>query len=189
MKNAKFVAALFLTLMAVARLSAQVDLKIQPIGLLFKNVGVAAEFGLKENVGLEATAGVDWDDLSLIVGSSDEENFSSRKIRLGGNLRYYFNTSDKRLDRFYAGVYSRYAGGKWTSDVDDSEVTSTRLSAGFLFGTKVVARNERLLFDFGIGFGRAFVYEFDSDEGNVDLDDIPFVNWDIPIYLSIGYRF
>jgi Protein of unknown function (DUF3575) len=165
-------------------LQAQVDLKVNPVGLLFKNLSAAAEFGLAENIGLEVTGGVGWNQLNL----TGEDNFKGSIIRVGANGRYYFNPKNS-IDGFYAGIYTRYAGGAYK--FEEERFNSTRFSGGFIFGYKVVARNEKLLFDFGLGFGRAFVFKLtdpNDSTNTANLDDIPFLNWDIPFYISIGYR-
>ena len=46
MKQFKVIAVMLLALVAFNRASAQVDVKINPLGLLFSNFNVAAEFGL-----------------------------------------------------------------------------------------------------------------------------------------------
>ena len=59
-----------------------------------------------------------------------------------------------------------------------------------MVGYKLVARNEKLVFDFNLGFGRTLQNKISlSDSEPVNLNNIPFVNWDIPATLSIGYRF
>lgn len=165
-------------------LQAQVDLKLNPIGLLFKNLNATAEFGLTQNIGLEVTGGVGWNKLNLAA----DDDYKGSIVRVGANGRYYFNPKNS-IDGFYAGIYTRYAGGAYK--FAEERFNSTRLSGGFIFGYKVIAGNEKLLFDFGLGFGRAFIYEFkdpNDSTNTADIDDIPLLNLDIPFYISIGYR-
>jgi hypothetical protein len=173
---------------ASTTVQAQVDLKINPIGLLFSNLNVAAEFGVSDNFGVEVAPGFAWNSLNL----SDDNDFRGNLFRVGVNGRYYLNPNEKGLNGFYIGAYTRYAGGsyKFEDDTETQKYSSTRFALGFLLGGKIVARNEKLLFDFGTGFGRALVYKFTDQNGTdeVDLSDIPFANWDIPFYISIGYR-
>jgi len=181
-----FLALFFLA--ASTTVQAQVDLKINPIGLLFSNLNVAAEFGVSENFGVELAPGFAWNSLNL----ANDDDFKGSLVRVGVNGRYYLNPNEKGLNGFYIGAYTRYAGGsyKFEDDTETQKFNSTRFALGFLLGGKIVARNEKLLFDFGTGFGRALVYKFTDPNGTdeVDLSDIPFVNWDIPFYISIGYR-
>lgn len=187
MKQLKFfpLIALFF-LLGSTMMSAQiVDVKLNPMGFIGKKLTGAVEFGATNNIGIEATGGYDWSSFKF-----DGERYNIGTYKVGGNGRYYFNPK-KGLDGFYAGVYGRYAGGKWTRESDGGLFDSKRFAAGFHLGGKVVASNERLIFDFGIGFGRAFVFEVSDPKGEstVNLSNFPLINWDIPIHLSVGYRF
>jgi len=171
--------------------SAQVDVKIGPLGLLFNNFNVGIEFAAKDNIGIEVTPGIDWKKLSLI----SDDNFKGNIFKIGVNGRYYFNPNEKKLNGFYSGIYTRYGGGRYSYTDPDTqekdEFKSTRFAGGFLLGGKIVSKNGRIIFDLGIGFGRAFVYKFEDQNGTdeADLSGIPFVNFDMPINLKIGYRF
>ena len=55
----KSIFPVLLVLFATSRSFAQVDLQINPIGLLFSSVNVTAEFGLSQDFGLEG--GIDYD--------------------------------------------------------------------------------------------------------------------------------
>jgi hypothetical protein len=170
--------------------NAQLDIKVGPLGLLFSNLNLGIEYGVSPNFGLELTPGIDWKSLPL----ADNNDYKSTALRLGLNGRYYFNPSEKRLNGFYAGLYTRYGGGKYSYTDPDTgekdEFKSTRFAGGFLIGGKIVSKNERIIFDLGIGFGKAFIYKFEDQNGSgdADLSDIPFLNFDMPINLKIGYR-
>lgn len=164
---------------------AQVDIKVNPVGLIFSRAILSAEFAIKDNIGIEAQGGVAWPSFSV-----NDEKFKSNTVRYGVNGRYYFSP-DKGIDRFYAGIYTRFVNGEMTSTVDDGRVKRNRASGGILLGYKVVARNERLVFDFGLGLGRVFTNKYTpNSEGQeaLDLSDIPFLNIDAPLFLTIGYR-
>lgn len=167
---------------------AQVDIKIGPLAPIFGTLNLRSEFGLADNIGLEAVLGGSWNKINFDK-STDLKN---RTLRFGLNGRYYFNPSDIGLDKFYVGLYSKYASGKASSSEDSTkEYNTNRFAGGFMFGFKTFARNERLLFDFNLGLGRAFVYNIKAlnNADPVNLSDIPFVNLDIPITVTIGYRF
>ncbi len=87
--------------------SAQIDVKIGPLGLLFSNFNVGIEFAAKDNIGIEVTPGIDWKKLSLI----SDDNFKGNIFKVGVNGRYYFNPNEKKLNGFYSGIYTRYGGG------------------------------------------------------------------------------
>lgn len=188
MKHLALIPLAIFCLVATTNVHAQVDLKINPIGILFNNINVAAEFGVSDNFGVEVAPGYGWNKLNFAA----DDDYSGSLFRLGVNGRYYLNPSEKGLNGFYIGAFTRYAGGsyKYENDTQSDKVNSTKFSLGFLLGTKIVARNEKLLFDFGIGFGRALVYKFEDANGTdqVDVSDVPFINWDIPFYLTVGYR-
>jgi len=174
--------------------SAQVDIKVGPLGLLFSNLNLGIEFGAAQNIGIEVTPGIDWGVLSSGWGAVADNDYKATALRIGLNGRYYFKATEKRLDGFYAGIYSRYGGGKYSyTDPDTNEkdeFKSTRVAGGFLIGGKIISSNERIIFDLGIGLGRAFVYRFEDQNGSeeVDFSDIPFANFDMPINLKIGFR-
>jgi hypothetical protein len=168
---------------------AQVDVKIGPLAPIFGTLNLRSEFGLADNIGLEAVLGGSWSKINF----SKSADLKYRPLRFGLNGRYYFNPSDIGLDKFYIGLYSRYASGKAVSTIDSTTIdyNTNRLAGGFMFGFKTFARNERLLFDFNLGLGRAFIYNFKplNNAAPVNLSDIPFVNLDIPITVTVGYRF
>ena len=43
-------------LVSVSAVQAQVDIKINPVGLIFSRAIVSAEFGVKDNIGIKYTA-------------------------------------------------------------------------------------------------------------------------------------
>jgi len=184
---------LFATLVIITAgaVSAQVDIKAGPIGLLFKGFNTGIEIGLTPNVGIEATAGYDWKKVPLL----SEENLKGRVLKLGVNGRYYFNPSEKRLDGFYTGVYSRYAGGDYDFYNPDTKAPDsfrgTKAAIGFLLGGKIVSKNNRIVFDLGLGLGRNLVHKYVNKSGTMtaDVSSIPFINFDMPVNLKIGYRF
>lgn len=180
--------AVVICMAAISSSFAQVDVKVGPLGPLFGTLNVRSEFGLADNFGLEAIVGGSWNKINFDEG----DDLKNTTLRFGVNGRYYFNPSEIGLNKFYTGLYTRYSSGKARSTAENAdEYNTSRFSGGFLVGFKTFARNERLHFDFNLGFGRAFVYNI-KGIGNaepVNLDDVPFLNWDLPTTLVIGYRF
>jgi len=125
--------ALFL-LAASTTVQAQVDLKINPIGLLFSNLNVAAEFGVSENFGVELAPGFAWNSLNL----ANDDDFKGSLVRVGVNGRYYLNPNEKGLNGFYIGAYTRYAGGsyKFEDDTETQKFNSTRFAWAFCWAAK-----------------------------------------------------
>ncbi len=169
------VLALFLSVSAYS----QVELKVNPIGLLFGSYNLLAEFPASESFGIEGKVGY----------FSRNEDFSSEEWTYGAfNLeaagKYYFNPREG-FDRFYVGPYVKFNTGNW--EIKDGNSTessnSTRVSLGLLFGQKWVGRNG-LVFEIGLGAGRALVNTIDNN----DLDGLLF-DLDLTGRLAIGYRF
>lgn len=185
MKQSTLIPLALFCLFCTSTIQAQVDIKVNPLGLLFNNINASVEFGVKDNFGIEVTPGFGWDKLNLF----NDGDYKGQVYRLGVNGRYYLNPTEKGLNGFYIGGYTRYKGGRFTLEGD--QVDMNKFSLGFILGGKVVAQNGRLIFDFGTGFGRALLFELtDAASGEQeDISDIPIANWDIPLYISIGYRF
>lgn len=142
MKQSILIPLALFCLFSIHSVQAQVDVKINPVGILFNNLNAAVEFGIKDNFGIEVTPGFGWNKLNL----ENDNDYKGNVLRLGVNGRYYLNPTDKGLNGFYIGAYSCYAGGsyKFESDSETEKFNSTRLSLGFLLGGKIVAKNENL---------------------------------------------
>lgn len=124
----------FFSLLLVAaffKTHAQFELKANPIALLFGAAGVAAEFPLSEDWGLEADVLI-FDEGGWVYG-------------LG---KYYFSPK-YGADRFHIGAFAgslfdTYSGGESTFGI------------GFMLGYKVVSA-KNFIFDVGLGGGRALI--------------------------------
>ena len=107
---------LFLALFALsmARITAQTDIKISPVALLFETVAISVESAVSENFGL------------------DVEGILNTEI-LGFNLsgKYYFNPK-RRIDGFHVGAFVGNFGGEES------------VGLGFLAGTKILSRKNIL---------------------------------------------
>ena len=186
MKQSKIhLALIIISILALTKTTAQVDVKISPLNLILGNIAGAVEVGVSPNVGIEATLGHSWTKLTI-----DGNEYKSSKPRFGINARYYFNPNEKGLNNFYGALYTRGSNAHLTRTSDNVTGNYKRVGAGFMVGYKLIARNEKLIFDFNLGFGRTLQNKISlSDSEPVNLNNIPLVNWDIPATLSIGYRF
>ena len=186
MKQSKIHLALIIFIfLALTKTTAQVDVKISPLNLLLGNIAGAVEVGVTPNVGIEATLGHSWTKLTI-----ESNEYKSSKPRYGINVRYYVNPNEKGLNNFYGALYTRGSNAHLTRTSDNVTGTYNRVGLGFMVGYKLVTRNEKLIFDFNLGFGRTLRNQISlSDSKPVNLNNIPFVNWDIPATISIGYRF
>lgn len=177
-----FLSAVLVTVGFAQQAKAQVDVTVNPIGLLFGNLSLAGDFILAENISVEGQIGVGFGDDDL----TSLDYFNLPITALG---KYYFNPKNG-ADKFYANVFLRFVTRNYSADDGNStvaEYSQTRLGAGFGIGYKV-ASEKGLIFDVGFGVGRAFIdntkFESEGDEVIVDWPDIMFTG-----KLAIGYRF
>lgn len=166
-------------LMLSSTLSAQLEVKANPLGLLFGNFNALVEKGMSDNFGLEGQVGFAFRDNSL-----SNVNYKYSALGLGVAGKYYLNPREG-WDRFYVGGYARFGAGNWKVDggTDDQKYKSTRLSLGLIVGQKWVSEGG-FVFEVGAGAGRAFINKIDNDA----LKDLNF-DLDILIRLAVGYRF
>lgn len=162
---------------------AQVEVKINPIALLFENVSVDVEFGLSNNWGLNISPIVAFNKFDV-----GEDEFRRTQFGAVVNPRYYFSPT-KGINKFYLGAYGKFQTGKiaLVSNTDDN-VKNTRLAVGINIGYKIVT-NGNFVFDIGFGLGRAFINEYSNETGGVDLSEFPLFNIDATGIFAIGYRF
>jgi len=165
---------------------AQIDLKINPLGLLFGSPDLAGEYLVSEDLGVELSAGV----LFGKVLTSDL-NKSGYTIRLSG--KYYFNPEDG-CDKFYAGIYLGPRSRKTTGDLVDlgtggSYEPGAKISAfagGISAGYKWVS-DSGVVFELGAGLGRAFGDKITYNDSN-NPESINGLGIDGFGILSVGYR-
>lgn len=165
-------------------LSAQTELKINPIGALFSSPDLSAEFGVKDNIGIEPYIGASWYNLTV-----SDTKFKSTGVGYGLNGKYYFSP-DKGIDKFYAGIYLRGGSSTFKSDSTGSNDSfkRNRLGAGLSLGYKWVSRNN-VIFEVGGGLGRKIYSKYSNEAGTVNIADIPILNIDGFFKFAIGYRF
>ena len=167
-------------------MTAQVDVSLNPISLLFSNINASIEFGVKDDIGVEFSPSFEFDSYKV-----DDVKYTN--TGLGGRVigKYYFSPN-KGLDKWNIGPYIKYGYGvgKGTnlSTKETVEVTRNRFAVGFYTGYKWVSR-KNVVFELGFGLGRAFVNKYESDDQSVDLDDFPILNLDATGKLALGYRF
>jgi len=167
---------------AVSQLGfSQVEIKVNPIGLLFSNVDLGVEFAVTEHFGIEPRLIVDFDNIDF-----DGSKYKSSRFGTIVEGKYYFNPS-KGINKFYVDVYGKFITGKYSYD-NEPDVNSTRLALGFGLGYKWV-NSKNFVIELGFGMGRALVNEISSEDETVDLDDFPILNLDFVGKFMLGYRF
>jgi len=81
---------------------AQIELKINPLGLLFNSPDIVGEYLVNEDIGVELGIGLAYGSSTFDLGEDlKRSGFSS--LAAG---KYYFNPDDG-CDKFYAGIYLR----------------------------------------------------------------------------------
>ncbi len=78
--------------------NAQVDLTVNPVGLLWGSVNAGADFGLTENISIEASIG---------YFSRKSGSYKYTAFPLTATGKYYFSP-DKGCDKFYADIFLKY---------------------------------------------------------------------------------
>lgn len=175
------------------------ELKTRPLSLLFKTASLSVEKQINKTISAELTGSYLWGMpfSQLFSGLGSEYDFNSTGLSGNLNVRYYFNDSNKGLDRFYTGAYM--AGGSQKLDITYISSTSTenerikteRFALGFLAGYKIVSRDNKVSFDFTGGLGRALFNKTTYLSQNSTIDEEGFtgsLNLDGFLNFKIGYR-
>ncbi len=185
----KLVLTIYSCLFIAAIAQAQIDLKINPLGLIFNSPDLSGEYNVNENVGVELTLGFDYGNgtLGLIEGLKK----SGYKVRLAG--KYYFKP-ENGCDRFYAGLYTGPKSRSLTLDGDSNQLglnydpsyKTSSFVAGLLVGFKWVSQ-KGVMFEIGTGFGRAFGEKTTLADAD-NIEEIPSLKLDGVWTLAVGYR-
>lgn len=179
---------LFLVVAAAATSNAQVDVQLNPIGILFRSIDLSAEFGVSEDFGIEGALGYDFQNYNF-----DDIEYRNNAVGFRAIGKYYFKPEDG-IDKWNVGGYARFSTGTSSVTEDsnsgrDDDVKNTKFAVGFYTGYKWVSR-KNVVFELGLGIGRNFVRTFEYEDGTeADTSDIPLLNIDIFGRLSLGYRF
>jgi len=114
---------------------SQIEVKINPIGLLFGQIPLSAEYIINDNIGAEVTAGYYFNNFGDFTETTDSKGFVTNVL-----FKYYFKPEDGG-DKFYVFPYFRYASRSWTFTDNNQEIkgTYTAIGGGFGAGYKIVA--------------------------------------------------
>lgn len=170
---------------------AQIDATINPIGLLFGDFNVGADFVLSDNISVEASVGFGVNT----VGIEGISQYKWTGIPITAVGKYYFNPDDG-ADGFYADVFIKFISRsyKWdVPEIDDFnyDYTTTRFGIGVGAGYKVVS-NSGIVFEIGLGVGRALLDKTKYEDETLEEFDDFFTEWIQIMFngkLAIGYRF
>ena len=187
----RVIVAMTIFMVVAASASAQVEVKINPIGLLFGSISGSVEGLLGERgiIGVEAMAGYKFP----MENSLFAENVGkSTGFEASGLVKLYFNP-DLGGDGYYFFPYVQYVNYNVDFNEDpygDVEINYNAFGAGIGGGWKFVGE-EGLLIDIGAGIGRNFTenYDIDNSEYEDEEDGEIFLPFNFLARVSIGYRF
>lgn len=149
----------FLSVLCLGDLKAQVDLKFNPLGIVFFGpVHASAEFPVNKKMTLDIGAGVRLNS-SLIPY---RDNTFSQDYKVLALLQYYPNAFQS-MDRFSIGLYSKNRFG--TFNIGDTSLPFRRLAFGFAFGLKYYDAPTRFGFGLQLGSGIAYVNNYTNVDG------------------------
>jgi hypothetical protein len=182
MKRSFLTAAILTAIFACTSRSAQaqVDLTVNPIGILFGDFSFGADFALADQFSIEAAIG---------FGSNAILDVKGNNVPVTAIGKYYFSPKNG-ADGFYADVFARYVYRQWnyTDNSGFADFTTNRFGLGFGAGYKVVSKGG-FVFDVGLGAGRAILDKNVYSDSSGNREDL---NWPDLMFqgkLAIGYRF
>ena len=180
MKKGFLVAAL-LCAMTIA-VSAQIEVKVNPIGVLIGQAGGSAEYlvGEDEFLGIEVMGSYKFPLESALLATLVGESTGFQAVLLP---KFYFQNG-QGWDGFYFAPYATYINRR--STYNEAPVTYNAFGGGIGAGYKFVTE-PGLLFDAGGGAGRNFFSTY-SDPG-IAADEELFLPFNFIARVSIGYRF
>ncbi len=189
MRKTTFFISFILCLFCCASATSQIDVKINPIGLLFNSPDVSVDYICNEQLSIEFLVGVDYGNVfgSGLINRANRLTKSGLRLRLIG--KYYF-TTDKGGDTWYTGVYT---GPRWRTvtptedNVTNPGWTQATLTAGIHGGYKFVL-DSNIIFDLGLGLGRSFSDRIRSQNPTSGAVIAGF-GLDSFVRLEMGYRF
>lgn len=169
-----------LCLLGFQEANAQIDLTVNPVGALFGDFNIGADFGLSRNFSVEAQVGVGINKIADVKGFNIPVNVVGK----------YYLSPNRGADRFYVDAFLRFINRNWNYNAGsgNADYTSTRIGIGFGLGYKIVAA-KGFVFDIGLGAGRALVTNNKFRDSNGNQQELDWPNVMIIGKFGIGYRF
>lgn len=188
----RYVAILAFLMVGAASVSAQVEVKLNPVGLLFGSVSGSAELLLGEqgSIGIEGIGGYKFPMEGSLISETVGE---STGFEVSALAKLYFNP-DRGGDGYYFFPYIQYSSLNLDFNEDpygDVEIAYTAFGAGIGGGWKFVGE-PGLLVDIGAGIGRNFTETYDVDNASYEEEEDEtgfFLPFNFLVRASIGYRF
>lgn len=151
---------------------ANMEIKINPIGVLFGNADIGIEF-IRDGISFEVFPSF----ISRTVGITD---LRYSGLGLGAAARYYFNPEYARATKLFMAPYARFSRTS-TRFANQDNRTNTRFAVGFMVGYKWKSQGP-ITFELAFGLGRNFVNDWSfGDDFNGDRESLG--------RLAVGYRF
>ncbi len=182
----KKITFLALTALISFSASAQVELKINPVGAIFNSPDLSVEYILKDHFGFEGRVGYSWSS----IRSGEDLLYKGKGLVFIGGGRYYFNPKAGG-DRLYIGAYTKYKNASYKTVVTEGTTTidRQRLAVGTIFGHKILSKNERIALDLNFGIGRALMTNNSNNAPDDFENNIAITKLDMISTLAIAYRF
>ena len=184
-----FFSFFFSVIFCIANVSAQIDVKLNPFGLLFNSPDLSAEYVINDQIGIEGLAGIDYGTLlgSGALNTANRLGKSGYRFRIAA--KYYFE-ENKGGDTWYAGLYA--GANSRTATPSENATTAVGWSESFITtgihgGYKFVLKSN-IVFDLGMGFGRNFSEKL-SILNTVNGSFLSSLGLNSFLRLEMGYRF
>lgn len=188
MKSRILILALAAFSFTAFKANAQIDVTVNPIGLLFGGINVGADFVMSDQFSIEGNVGYNARTTDLSFGIADDTEFKYTGVPIQAVGKYYFNPDDG-ADKFYGSVFLRYVNRSYKSQgsTNTNDFNQSRFGAGIGVGTKSVSRGG-VVFDFGVNIGRVIAdkttFETDNGQESADVGGLIF-----GLKVGVGYRF
>ena len=168
--------------------NAQIDVTVNPVGLLFSSFSGGVDLGFTEDMSAELLVSTNFNKYT-IAGSEYKNN----GFGVGAIGKYYFGPKNG-CDKWHVGPYVKFGTGtaKFTDTTTGTNVSSSikRVSLGVgLYGGYKVVSAKNIVFDIGFGMGRNFINKWSWEDGSTSTTDLPFLDYDFIGKLAVGYRF
>ena len=198
----RIILTVFILGVSLSTLMAQHDVKINALGVFFKNYSVGYEYIINDEMsgGLSINyAAGSW----LLEALNDIEGTNTQysSFSLTPEFRYYTNP-DFGADKRYFGAYLIYEGVSWDNltvydyDNNSKEITynmkNTGIGIGIMSGQKWVT-NSGIYIETLIGFGRFMSSNTTISDPRaaeiIDLTEYGYISaWDFRFQIGVGYR-
>jgi hypothetical protein len=197
----KILLTIFILGTSLSSLMAQHDVKINALGLFFRNYSAGYEYIIND----EISAGIStnfakgsW--LLQAMNGIDGSSTTYSGFSITPEFRYYTNP-DFGADKRYFGAYLIYEGVSWGDltvyDYDNSntityDMSNTGIGIGIIGGQKWVT-NSGIYFESLLGFGRFMSSNITISDTRaneiINLAEYDFISgWDLRFQIGIGYR-